>query len=222
MNALAHLPEREKSPNQRIHSIMAIAGASAVKRGAVDLLDPRHSVGLQSLLTRVYNKPVELQLVKLRRPHLDVDILSAHITQKLADRRLQPRKVIREAAWKSNLPTDRAVTELQQAKKQAPTMVSSPAVEKSSAFGPLRPETAEILRKLKLSQVMSIRVEAAGRLTKRMTANRSQRKSARRGGNGKGPGYMTRGFRKGHVQVSQRHGKRRVGSYGVRVDLGHC
>jgi len=69
--------------------------------------------------------------------------------------------------------------------------------------------------------VSSVRVQAAGRLSARMTANRAQKKIARRGANGKGAGYMTRGFRKGHVGVSFKAGKRRIGAYGVRVDLGH-
>lgn len=191
------------------------------KRNAVNLFDSTHQAGLRSLLSKVYSKPVELNIIKLRRPHLDSDILSSVVTQKLRDRKVAPRRVIRDAAWKAQLPTDRSVVELQQAKKQPGTMVSSRALEKSSAFGPLRTQTAQILRQLKLSQVSSVRVEAAGRLSKRITANRSQRKVARRGANAKNAGYMLRGFRKAHVMVSQKAGKRRIGSYGIRVDLGH-
>jgi len=195
--------------------------APAARRSAVDLLDSAHSAGLQSLLSRLYGKPVELQLTKLHRPHLDADILASVVTQKLRDRKTAPRRVIRDAAWKVQLPTDRSVVELQQAKKQPGTAVTSRAVERASAFGPLRTQTSNILRSLKLSQVSSVRVEAAGRLSKRITANRSQRKVARRGANAKGAGYMVRGFRKGHVKVAMRAGKRRIGSYGIRVDLGH-
>ena len=38
--------------------------APAARRSAVDLLDSAHSAGLQSLLSRLYGKPVELQLTK--------------------------------------------------------------------------------------------------------------------------------------------------------------
>lgn len=195
--------------------------SSTARRTAVNLLDPAHQAGLQSLLSKVYSKPVELNIVKLRRPHLDADVLSAVVTQKLRDRKSSPRRVIRDAAWKAQLPTDRSVVELQQAKKLPGTMVTSRALERSSAFGPLRTQTSKILEQLRLSQVSSVRVEAAGRLSKRMTANRSQRKVARRGANAKNAGYMLRGFRKGHLSVSLKAGKRRIGSYGVRVDLGH-
>ncbi|KAK5108834.1 hypothetical protein LTR62_007808 [Meristemomyces frigidus] len=200
---------------------MAARTAQRGTRSTVNLLDPTHQAGLQSLLTKLYNKPVELNLIKLRRPHLDADILSSYVTQRLLDRALGPRRVIRDAAWKSGLPTPRVVTELQQAKRVPGRMISSDALEKNSSFGPMRTQTSEILRGLKMSQVSSVKVEAAGRLSKRMTANRAQKKVARRGANGKGPGYMVRGFRKAHVSVSQRAGKRRIGSYGVRVDVGH-
>ncbi|KAK5122761.1 hypothetical protein LTR85_003676 [Meristemomyces frigidus] len=195
--------------------------ASAAKRSGVNLFDPAHQAGLQSLLSKLYSKPVELNIIKLRRPHLDADILSSVVTQKLRDRKTAPRRVIRDAAWKAQLPTARSVVELQQAKKQPGTMVTSRALERSSAFGPLRAQTSAIIEGLKLSQVSSVRVEAAGRLSKRITANRSQRKVARRGANAKESGYMLRGFRKAHVMVAQKAGKRRIGSYGIRVDLGH-
>ncbi|KAF2765320.1 hypothetical protein EJ03DRAFT_354977 [Teratosphaeria nubilosa] len=187
----------------------------------VNLLDPAHSAGLQSLLSRIYSKPVELNLIKLRRPHLDADILSSVVTQKLRDRKSTPRRVIRDAAWKARLPTNRSVTLLQQARIRRGAVVASRQLERSSAFGPLRTETARILQSIMLSHVSSVRVEAAGRLSKRITANRSQRKVARRGANAKGAGYMTLNYRKRHVRVCQKAGKRRIGSYGIRVDLGH-
>ncbi|KAK4580472.1 hypothetical protein LTR86_000675 [Recurvomyces mirabilis] len=179
---------------------MAARTVQRANRHAVDLLDPSHQAGLQSLLTKVYNKPVELEIVRLRRPHLDADILSSYVTQRLLDRALGPRRVIRDAAWKSNLPTPRVVTELQQAKRQPGRMISSDTLTSSSSFGPLREQTSAILRSIRLSQVSSVKVEAAGRLSKRMTANRAQKKIARRGANGKGPGYMMRGFKKAHSE----------------------
>ncbi|KAK4962844.1 hypothetical protein LTR10_000471 [Elasticomyces elasticus] len=198
--------------------------APALRRStspSISLLDTQTQSGLQSLLSKLYRKPVTLQITKLRRPHLDPSILSAYVAQRLLDRTLGPRRVIRDAAWKAQLPTDRSVVELQQAKLQRGTTVTPLALERSSAFGPLRNSTGLILQRLKLSQVSSVRVQAAGRLSARMTANRSQKKIARRGANGKGPGYMVRGFRKVHRGVSFVAGKRRIGAYGVGVVVGH-
>jgi len=215
---LVYTSSTSTSPSRNTPPTMS---ASAAKKGAINLIDPAQTAGLQSLLSRLYGKPVQLELTKLRRAHLDADILAAAVTQRLRDRKNQPRRVIRDAAWKAQLPSDRAVVELQQAKKQPGVAVTSRAVERASAFGPLRTPTSNILRSLKLSQVSSVAVGAAGRLTKRITANRSQRKVARRGANAKGAGYMVRGFRKSHVKVALRHGKRRIGSYGIRVKVGH-
>ncbi|KAK3072018.1 hypothetical protein LTR53_007606 [Teratosphaeriaceae sp. CCFEE 6253] len=190
-------------------------------RAALDLLSPESTAGLQSLLTRLYGKPVELQLHKIRRPHLNADILSAYVSGRLLDRKLGPRRVIRDAAWKAQLPTPENIVALQQAKQLPGSVVPPAALERASAFGPLRTSTSRILQGLKLSQVSSVRVQAAGRLSARMTANRSQKKIARRGANGKGPGYMMRGFRKNHRVVAFQAGKRRIGAFGVRVDVGH-
>ncbi|KAK1822068.1 hypothetical protein LTR12_003414 [Friedmanniomyces endolithicus] len=195
--------------------------ARRAPKASIDLLDPANQAGLQSLLTKIYRKPVELQITKIRRPHLDPSILSAYVSQRLLDRSFGPRRVIRDAAWKAQLPTPRSVVELQQAKQQRGAMVASRTLERSSAFGPLRSSTGLILQKLRLSQVSSVRVQAAGRLSARITANQSQKKIARRGANGKGPGYMIRGFRKGHVGVGMQAGKRRIGAFGVKIALGH-
>ncbi|KAK3660797.1 hypothetical protein LTR56_000555 [Elasticomyces elasticus] len=119
---------------------------------SISLLDTQTQSGLQSLLSKLYRKPVTLQITKLRRPHLDPSILSAYVAQRLLDRTLGPRRVIRDAAWKAQLPTDRSVVELQQAKLQRGTTVSPLALERSSAFGPLRNSTGLILQRLKLSQ----------------------------------------------------------------------
>jgi hypothetical protein len=183
------------------------------------VLDPTQQAGLQSLISRVYSKPVEFKMIPLNKPHLDADILAAYVAQLLTDRRNTPRRVIRDATWKAPLPNALAITRITQAKLQKQPRVFTPgdftlgAASRTSAQG--------IVEELGLSQVSSVQVEAAGRLTKRLTANRSQRKMARAGANAKGPGYMLRGFRKAHVQYAFRGSKRRVGQFGIRVRLGH-
>lgn len=194
---------------------------ATARRRAINLLDPAHAEGLQSLLSRVYGKPVELQFTKLRKPHQDADILASVAAQQLRDRAVPLRRVLRDSVWRAPLPTERTVLELKRAKQQAERSVPSRAIERASSYGSSRAESANIIRSLKLSQLSSVRMEAAGRLSKRLTANRSQRKVTRSGANAKGPAFMLRGFRKSHMRVSQRAGKRRIGAYGIRVDLGH-
>ncbi|WPH04060.1 Hypothetical protein R9X50_00694400 [Acrodontium crateriforme] len=200
---------------------MAAAPARRAVGKSLNLTDPKHAAGLASILTKLYKKPVELNLIELRRPHLNSEILSSVVAEQLRDRRNAPRKAIRDAAWKAPLPTPRAVTALIQAKLASPTTVTSRALQRSSAWGRHRIDSSSILRSLKLSQVSSIRVQAAGRLSKRLTANQAEKKAARRGANAKGPGFMLRGFKKAHVASTVRAGKRRIGSFGIKVDLGH-
>lgn len=183
------------------------------------LLNPVQQEGLQSLIAQMYSKPVELRMIQLRKPHLDADILAAYVAQRLSDRRNTPRRVIRDATWKAPLPTAQTIVDLAQKKlQQLPQKLTFADFKIGNAA---QTSATGIVDTLGLSQVSSVQVEAAGRLTKRLTANRSQRKMARRGANAKGPGFMLRGFRKSHVQYAFRGGKRRVGQFGIRVSLGH-
>lgn len=184
------------------------------------LLNEESKAGLQSLIARIYGKPVDLRLIRLSKQHLDADILARVVAQRLRDRRNTPRRVIRDATWKAPLPNAQTISRIRQAKaQQQPTKFSFA----DFTIGNMGKTTnGTIQNKLLLSQVSSVEVEAAGRLTKRLTANRSARKMARRGGNSKGPSVMLRGFRKAHVQYAFAGGKRRVGQFGIRVTLGHA
>lgn len=184
------------------------------------ILDPTQQIGLQGLIARIYGKPVELNLIKLNKPHLDADILSAVVAQRLRDRRNTPRRVIRDATWKAPLPNAQAVAAIQQKKLQRQAVKFSWDDFTMGNLG--QTSNGTIKEKLALSQVSSVEVEAAGRLTKRLTANRSAKKMARRGANSKGPAVLLRGFRKAHVQYAFAGGKRRVGQFGIRVSLGHA
>lgn len=210
---------RRPRPGQKEKPAAANASSGSRPVSKDSLLNPIQQQGLQSLIARIYSKPVELRMIKLRKPHLDADILAAYVAQRLSDRRNTPRRVIRDATWKAPLPTAQAIVDLAQKKlQQLPQKFTFADFKIGNAA---RINATEIVDTLGLSQVSSVQVEAAGRLTKRLTANRSQRKMARRGANAKGPGFMLRGFRKSHVQYAFRGGKRRVGQFGIRVSLGH-
>ncbi|KAK3686476.1 hypothetical protein LTR37_017880 [Vermiconidia calcicola] len=182
--------------------------------------DPTHQRGLASLLSQTYGKPVTLNLIKLHRPQDDADILAQHIAQKLKDRKAAPRRVLRDAAWKANLPTQTSITKQQQEllQRRATTKPLSLATLNHGS-GPTN--VGDVLKDLKLPQVSSVAAEAAGRLSARITANRAQGKVARRGLTGKGEEGYVRGVVKANTTKGMRAGKRRIGSYGVRVSLGH-
>ncbi|EME43844.1 ribosomal protein S3-like protein [Dothistroma septosporum NZE10] len=211
--------EMQKSFNKNKGKDAGTVGRSGQMDSDI-LLDEASKAGLQALIARIYGKPVDLRLIRLSKPHLDADILARVVSQRLRDRRNTPRRVIRDATWRAPLPNAQAISKIQQAKAQQQPNKFSFADFTMGNLG--QTTNGTIQNKLLLSQVSSVEVEAAGRLTKRLTANRSARKMARRGGNSKGPSVMLRGFRKAHVQYAFAGGKRRVGQFGIRVSLGHA
>ena len=185
------------------------------------LLDPSHQAGLTSLLSQTYGKPVTLKLKPLNQRHHDSDILAQTAVQQLRDRRNQPRRIIRDGAWKSPLPSQAAVRKLQQERQLRENLRKPVTLGRLDQGGAAGTQTSEILRDLNLSQVSSVSVEAAGRLTKRISANRAQSKVARRGATNKGQEHLLKGYQKKGTTDSIRSGKRRIGQYGIRVQLGH-
>lgn len=184
------------------------------------LLEEEQTTKLRRIMEQVYKRPVDLKLIKLSKPQLDADILSAVVAQQLKDRRNTPRRVIRDATWRAALPNAQAVSNIIQAKHER-----QPERFRWDDFtlaNTSQTNSSTILDKVALSQVTSVGVEAAGRLTKRLTANRSQRKMARHGATAKEAGPILRGFQKAHVQHGFSGGKRRVGQFGIRVALGHA
>lgn len=198
----------------------AVPVGRAARRLAADLFSPTTQKPLQSLLSQVYGKPVELNLVELRRPQLNSDILASLVTQKLKDRRNTPRRVIRDVVWKAQLPT----TQSQVPSQADHAIAATKALAKdpsTSSMARAKAPIGHIMHSLRLKQVSSIAVGANGRLGKRMTANRADKKTARKGLTSKGPGFIVRGVRKNHTDYSFRAGKRRVGAFGIKVSVGH-
>ena len=196
-----------------------MATTAASRRISPPFFDPTHQRGLTSLLSQTYGKPVQLNLTKLTRPHQDADILAQVVVQKLRDRKNAPRRIIRDAAWKANLPTQTSLVQQKQ-ELQLRRNAAKPLTLAGLTHGG-RGQISEVIKDLALPQVSSVAVEAAGRLSKRITANRAQGKVARRGATNKGETHMVRGAVKASTTQGMRAGKRRIGSYGVRVSLGH-
>ncbi|KAF2480425.1 hypothetical protein BDY17DRAFT_192670 [Neohortaea acidophila] len=203
---------------------MASAAAGAARRAPTraPFLDPTHQRGLTSLLSRTYGKPVHLNLVPVKLPHHDPDILAQYMVQKLRDRRALPRRIVRDAAWKAELPTaeqlirkerDRYAREVEQAR--------DPLTLAKLTHGGVVESVTGVLKGLTLSQVSSVAAKTAGRLSPRITANRADGKGAIRGTTKKAPTHMIRGTVKANTAHALRAGKRRIGAYGVRVTLGY-
>lgn len=196
-----------------------MAAAAAARRVPPPFFDPAHQRGLTSLLSQTYGKPVDLKLTKIARPHLEADILAQVVVTKLKDRKNSPRRIIRDAAWKNNLPTQTILTRQAQELQLRRNQEKPLTLERLTIGG--RANVEDVMKDLSLSQVTSVDVGAAGRLSARITANRAQGKVARAGVTNKGETHIVRGAHKASSTSGMRAGKRRIGSYGIRVKLGH-
>lgn len=196
-----------------------MAAAAAARRNVPPFFDAAHQKGISSLLSQTYGKPVDLKVTKLARPHQEADILAQVVVAKLKDRKNAPRRVIRDAAWKNNLPTHTALTKQAQELQLWRNAQKPLTLDRLTMGG--KASVSDVLKDLSLSQVTSVEVEAAGRLSARITANRAQAKIARTGATNKLEVHMVRGTHKTSTTTGMRAGKRRIGSYGIRVKLGH-
>ncbi|QIX02367.1 hypothetical protein AMS68_007884 [Peltaster fructicola] len=195
------------------------AMANVLKYAGSDIMKPEMRAPLASLLSQAYGKPVEINFTNLSQPHLDAGMLATVLKQQLQDRKNTPNKVIRSGVLRVQLPSANSVpSSADHAALAIRALKRKPSLR---GVGMRRTTVSQVIEEMKLKKVSSLRVETAGRLGKRMTANRSAFKSSRKGLSSKGPGCIVRGVHPLHAQPALKHGKRRVGAFGVRVTVGH-
>jgi len=180
--------------------------------------------GLNSLISRVYKKKVEFNFVSLKYLHLNSDIFSESISIRLKNRKNRLLRVL----------------------KKALKLVKLPSVQKDSIHSPLL-ETGNneenklyennyykhilgksniektVLDNIKYKTINGVRLEAAGRLSKRLTASRSVFKLKYKGSlknidssyNGLSS-VMLRGHIKPNLQYTNISSKTRNGSFGLK------
>jgi hypothetical protein len=162
------------------------------------------NLGSISLIEKLYNKKVEINLVELKAIHLNSDVFSSAVALKLRDRR------------------NKAVTILRKAILQ---MVRIPDLHTLITFD----DNIEAMNKnniintIKQQVVSGIRFEASGRLTRRLTAMRAvfkyryagSLKNIRTSFNNK-PSTMLRGYVKSNSQYTLINSKTRNGTFGLK------
>lgn len=178
--------------------------------------------GLISLIKKIFNKNVEFNIINLKYFYFNSDIYSQPLELKLKKKRnvLRYLKVlIRKAKLKkiklvenskkffiiNNFDTNNLVSDLMQQDK-----TNSEYLKKI------------ILNSIKYKRVSGVRLEAAGRLTRRFSASRSQRKTKYKGNLENAyssiKGYPTpvlRGNFKANLQRTVINSNSRVGAFGV-------
>ena len=186
--------------------------------------------GLINLLRKIYNKNVEFNIINLKYFYFNSDIFAQPLVLKLRKKRKLLRylkALVRKAKIKdiklnerpkyffeldnlftvNNLDTtNNLLNNLMQHNK-----ISSEYLKKV------------VLSDIKYKRVSGVRIEAAGRLTKRYTASRSQHKVRYKGNlvnaysSIKGyPSSVIRGNYKPNLEYTKLNSKSRIGSFGVK------
>jgi hypothetical protein len=161
-------------------------------------------LGITSVLKKIYGKNVEIKLVELKSIHLNSDIFTSVVALKLRNRHNKVVRVLKKAIL---------------------FMVRIPDLHTLRTFD----ENKETINKKNILNVINqqvvsgVRFEAAGRLTKRLTAMRAVFKVRYVGGlknirsslNGK-PSTILRGHVKSTLQHTIINTKTRNGSFGLK------
>ena len=162
------------------------------------------NLGLISLIEKLYNKKVEINLVELKSIHLNSDVFSSAVALKLRDRKNKAVRVLRKAVLQ---------------------MVKIPDLHTLITFDDTIEEMnkGNILNTIKQQVVSGVRFEASGRLTRRLTAMRAvfkyryagSLKNIRSSFNNKAS-TMLRGYVKSNSQYTLINSKTRNGTFGLK------
>lgn len=173
------------------------------------------SLGIKSLLSRIYKKKIELNFINLKYLHLNNDNFIESINTKLKNRNNRLLRVLRKAIKLVKIPSS---------KLHYSKYIDSVQKRETKGFK-LNISDMEkfVMDTLKYKVVNGVRVEAAGRLSKRLTASRSVFKMKYKGSiknidssYKKISSTMLRGYTKPNVQQTSISSKTRNGSFGLK------
>lgn len=187
-------------------------------------------VELKNKLYNVYKKKVNINIINLKYLYLENTIFLDALMNKLNDRKKKALKVIRKGLSLGKIvklhplfyrerDSDREVE-----KKNLYTQLNSVNNKLNNLLFMLnKNKYVNILSRLKNKHVSGLRVEAKGRLTKRLTASRAVYKISYKGSlkniyssYNKLSTIILRGLSKSNTQYVNTNSKNRNGSYGVK------
>ena len=162
------------------------------------------NLGIISLIEKLYNKKVEINLVELKSIHLNSDVFSSAVALKLRDRKNKAVNILRKAILQ---------------------MVRIPDLHTLITFDDRNEAMNKnnIINTIKQQVVSGVRFEASGRLTRRLTAMRAvfkyryagSLKNIRSSFNNKSSTVL-RGHVKSNSQYTLINSKTRNGTFGLK------
>nr|YP_009529225.1 ribosomal protein subunit 3 [Cladonia subtenuis]AXX76244.1 ribosomal protein subunit 3 [Cladonia subtenuis] len=175
--------------------------------------DQRYIMPLVDLVKKIYNKNIKFNIVDLKYIYLNSYIFSETLLTKLKNRKNNILKVLDKSLWLFTVPDmDKLAVynDIYTREKRLQNI-------KANSF-------TKVFKNIKNVDVTGIRIEAAGRLTKRNTAAKSVSKLRYTGNikdmdsSYKGLSSVTlRGFAKSNLQHTKSESYIRIGSYGMKV-----
>ena len=162
------------------------------------------NLGLLRFIQKIYGNRVEFKVVDMKSVHLNSDIISSAVALKLRNRKNKAVRVLRKAIWK---------------------MVRMPDLHTLITFDDNKPimDKSNYLNVINQQVVSGVRFEAAGRLTRRLTAMRAvfkyryagSLKNIRSSFNGKSSTIL-RGVLKSNGHYTLINSKTRNGTFGLK------
>ena len=168
-------------------------------------------IGLKKIISKLYNKKVEFNFVNLKSIHLNSDIFSNAIAIKLRNRENRLLTVLKKALALVSLSSVNNVLFYDRDNDNHNN--------KQNKLGTIK----NVLDTVKYKSVFGVRLEAAGRLSKRLTASRSVFKLKYKGTlkniesvYKNRPIVVLRGNLKPNIQYTNINSKTRNGSFGLK------
>jgi len=204
-------------------------------------------LGLKKIISNIYKKNVEFNLINLKYIHLNSNLLSESITTKLRNRENRLLKVLKKSLFLTKFPFSyKSYLYNKEFYNTSNTLAlsnlySSPLRKNIDIlhkwlnmtfnknyylinnFTNIQTQYINILNYIKYKAVFGVRLEATGRLTKRLTASRSVSKLKYKGSSKnidssyKGlPSMLMRGSNKSNTRFTKINSKTRNGSFGLK------
>ena len=183
----------------------------------------RFMLGLKSIIQKIYHKKVEFNIVNLKYLHLNSNMFSESIVLKLRKRKNRLLKVLSRALKLVKLP--RFKKDFYYVNNGSPINKDETLNINSDILSLAQTNILEnnVLNSLKHKTITGVRLEATGRLTKRLTASRSIFKLKYKGSlKNIDSSYknlssvMLKGHEKSNIQSTKLNSKTRNGAFGLK------
>lgn len=182
-------------------------------------------LGLKNILSKIYNKKVELNIVNLKYLHLNTDILSESMVKKLKNRSNRLLKVLKKALSIIKIPylikyfeNDSNISYLNDF--SSPLITNKELISQNISNDDIQNSAFDSIRH---KTINGARLEGKGRLTRRLTASRSIFKYKYKGGlknidssYKNKSAIVLRGNVKSNVQYTLINSKTRNGAFGMK------